>query len=62
MYYFKWWDFLVALVVVVFTLWVPGTWAKWLVVLAGLFMVYHAFRGSKHSEAPVKKSKTKKKK
>ena len=61
---FKWWDLLVAFVIIVFTLWTPGSWAKWLVVLAGVFMLYHAFRKSSccETEAPVKGKATKKKK
>jgi len=39
----KWWEALLALVVILFTLWTPATWTKWLVVIAGLIMLFHAF-------------------
>ena len=39
----KWWGVILALVVIIFTLWTPAMWTKWLVVAAGIIMLLHAF-------------------
>ncbi len=39
----KWWGIILGLVIVVFTLWTPAVWVKWLVVVAGIIIILHAF-------------------
>jgi hypothetical protein len=39
----KWFGVILALIVIVFTLWTSVAWTKWLVVIAGLLMLFHAF-------------------
>ncbi|MBU0894484.1 MAG: hypothetical protein KKF48_00820 [Nanoarchaeota archaeon] len=58
----KWWGVFLGLIVIVFTLWIPTTWTKWLVVLAGVIILFHAFKCNTCStEVPVTKGKKKKK-
>jgi len=33
---------LLALVIIVFTLWTPAAWTKWLVVVSGVLILLHA--------------------
>jgi len=56
----RWWNAFLALVVVVFTIWTPATWTKWLVVAAGAIILAHAFGCCKCScgtEAKPKKKR-----
>ena len=60
----KWWGAILGLVIIVFSLWTPATWTKWLVVIAGLIVLLHAFGccGGKCScETETSKAKPKRK-
>ncbi len=56
----KWFYVVLALIVVVFTLWVPGSWASWLVVIAGLVLLIMALMGKCTNGKIGAKSKKKK--
>lgn len=57
----KWWGILLGLVIVVFTLWTPVAWTKWLVIVAGVIVLFHAFKCDTCStEMPKAKPKRKK--
>ena len=53
----KWWGVLMAAIVIVFTLWTPAMWTKWLVVLVGVLMLFHAFKCDTCSTDKGKKKK-----
>ena len=56
----KWLGALLPIIVIVFTLWVPAVWVKWLVVASGLIMLIHVFGCKKCKNVAVEEPKVKK--
>ncbi len=60
----KLWGIILGVVIILFTLWDTVAWTSWLVVIAGIIILFYAFKGdccTCETEAPVK-AKPKKKK
>ena len=57
----KWVATLLPIIIIVFTLWEPVAWVKWLVVASGVIMLFHVF-GCKKCDTPIVKEQPKAKK